>query len=340
MESTVFKSHRIRLMERQDIPKVIAYIAKEVNPQHVFVQNPDFFEYEHCNGLNVNGILAENSTGGIDGILLMYPLGDKLAGNDFFGGIWSVSRGCKVPLLGFKLVKSVLNITGAKSHSGVGISPDTTAKIFRHIEGQRVGRLKHYYMLGDVDEYKIAKIKVKKIAEARKGKAKFVEFQNIRELCNLFDLSAYKDLPYYKDDAYIKKRYFDHPVYNYNLLGIEVDQKIQGILVMRVVECNGARIVRIIDFLGNDQALKECGGLFQRMISEEKLEYIDFYEHGLDDKALMDAGFIVREDSENIIPNYFEPYFQENIDLWFHTPYENCRIFKGDGDQDRPSIIK
>ena len=54
------------------------------------------------------------------------------------------------------------------------------------------------------------------------------------------------------------------------------------------------------------------------------------------------AGFKLLEDlTEVIIPNYFEPVINENIDILFaYKKKENIKfnIYKGDGDQDRPNI--
>ncbi len=341
MESVKFKSYIMRMAEKEDVPRIIKYLKREWNPQHIFVKHPEFFEYEYCNGTSVNGILAENlENGEIDGILLMYPVGDKVVDVDFFGGIWSVSRECKMPMLGLKMVESVLKITGARSHSGVGINPKTTAKIFRYVKGQKVGKLKHYYRLSNKDKYVVAHVETKRITEVKSGKARFIEFHSIEELNAEFQLSNYKEMPYYKDSNYIERRYFKHPAYNYNIVGIVINNRVEGIIIFRKIEYRGVRIARVIDFFGDDYVLKESGLAFQKMLENEMLEYIDFYEYGLDDTALVEAGFIIRrEEDDNIIPNYFEPYLQKNIELWFHTPYEKCRIFKGDGDQDRPNCI-
>ena len=52
-------------------------------------------------------------------------------------------------------------------------------------------------------------------------------------------------------------------------------------------------------------------------------------------------GFIQRNDDDlNIIPQYFEPLVQQNIERWFETNDNNMIIFKGDGDGDRPSCLK
>ena len=73
-------------------------------------------------------------------------------------------------------------------------------------------------------------------------------------------------------------------------------------------------------------------------------EYIDFVEVGLDKECLINAGFINRKEYENVIvPNYFEPFVQENIDLdyAYKTVVNDSRtiFFKADADQDRPNII-
>ena len=44
-----------------------------------------------------------------------------------------------------------------------------------------------------------------------------------------------------------------------------------------------------------------------------------------------------------VVPNYFEPFVNKNIDISvgyrkYNNIKGNVRIFKGDGDQDRPTI--
>ncbi len=46
------------------------------------------------------------------------------------------------------------------------------------------------------------------------------------------------------------------------------------------------------------------------------------------------------EADTNIIPNHFEPFEQRNIDIHFFTSQmEHFRMFKADGDQERPNCI-
>ena len=73
---------------------------------------------------------------------------------------------------------------------------------------------------------------------------------------------------------------------------------------------------------------------------EKNHEYIDFLCSGLSSTMMLRAGFIKVND-DVVIPNYFEPFVKKNIFINFFTESsldeENLRIFKADGDQDRPS---
>ena len=57
---------------------------------------------------------------------------------------------------------------------------------------------------------------------------------------------------------------------------------------------------------------------------------------------MVSAGFVQnRNDGQNIIPDYFEPFERRNVKLDFFTDLkEPFCMFKGDGDQDRPSIMQ
>ena len=58
---------------------------------------------------------------------------------------------------------------------------------------------------------------------------------------------------------------------------------------------------------------------------------------------ILKAGFLEVDfkNKELVIPNHFEPFVQKNIAISYFTDsqcIENLRIFKADGDQDRPSL--
>jgi hypothetical protein len=76
-------------------------------------------------------------------------------------------------------------------------------------------------------------------------------------------------------------------------------------------------------------------------MGETKSEYIDFYCAGLNEELVEAAGFS-RVNESVIIPNYFEPLVKSNSTISYFTDsknIDNFRMYKADGDQDRPSMI-
>ena len=68
-------------------------------------------------------------------------------------------------------------------------------------------------------------------------------------------------------------------------------------------------------------------------MTKNNYEYIDILCSGLDEKMLMQSGFTkLDNDGDMIIPNYFEPFVQENVKVHYEKSNENLIIFKGDAD--------
>lgn len=334
------KNHIIRLAEYSDIPSILDFIKKEWNSDHIYVKNALFFEYEHYIDGRVNGILAiSRKTSNIDAIWLFYQTKRELKGADLFGGIWCVAKNCSVPMLGYKVVCSAKELTGARGHTGVGINPQTTVKIVRRMKDQYVGKMEHYYRIADKREYKVAVVEKKIIIPYKEEEnCRLIGFNSIQQLTQNYVLPEYETTYPYKDEWYINKRYFNHPIYQYKVYGIKIRNRTEGILIARSVRQNGVRILRIVDFIGNYDAISNIGNEIQNLIEKDNYEYVDFYEYGIDDSIMSEAGFAKVSD-ENIIPNYFEPFVRKNIDLWFHSPYTNYTVFKADADQDRPNMV-
>ncbi|MEH7504134.1 hypothetical protein V7152_19330, partial [Neobacillus drentensis] len=147
---------------------------------------------------------------------------------------------------------------------------------------------------------------------------------------------------FYKDQNYIKKRYFEHPFYQYQVFGIGKEDATTSLLITREISINHSKVLRIIDFIGAEEDIAGIGLELQKILKANDYEYIDFYQYGISEDVLNTAGFVKREKKdENIIPNYFEPFEKKNVDIHFSTNVNENKyyIFKGDGDQDRPNLL-
>ena len=128
-------------------------------------------------------------------------------------------------------------------------------------------------------------------------------------------------------------------MYQYDVLKILDDrEESRSVLVTREEKRGMDKICKIIDFYGHMEDLIEITAALDKLIKERGYEYIDVYSYGVPTDIYEKAGFVCcNEDDENIIPNYFHPFVRKNVSLRMMDPLlPGLRLFRGDGDQDRP----
>lgn len=149
-----------------------------------------------------------------------------------------------------------------------------------------------------------------------------------------------------KTPTYFAKRFFGHPIYQYRVFLLPGAEGDMALIATRIVEHEGARALRIVDFTGNPAALYQAGGGLAAHLEESDAQYADFWAYGMDERAIRATGMLPVDPSGSIvIPNYFEPFQACNgrilsairqVNAESYTPM----IFRADGDQDRPNLLK
>lgn len=146
-----------------------------------------------------------------------------------------------------------------------------------------------------------------------------------------------------KTAAYLRRRYLDHPVYSYAMHVVVVDgAPPSAVVVSRVATAGGARVVRIVDCAGDVTVLSEAGAAVGDLVEEAGAEHADLWVAGVDGSIPEAAGFAaVDPDGPLVVPGYLEPLVRSNIRLRyaFRSP-RPFRLFRGDGDQDRPNMLQ
>ena len=320
-----------------EVERIMLFLKEHWGKDHILANNKDLMLYEHAWTGKFTYVLAEDEkTGQIYGICgyLPYSLEEK---TDMGAGIWKAIPGSPF-MLGSKILKYVQEHNGCEMLACCGTNVKT--KGHRKLIGHFNGRLKHFYRLNSqVKNFKIAVINIRK--EKTKINDLGYHFLDLKKEDDLkgVDILKWKRIKPYRDYVYLEHRYFHHPKYQYRILGIQAEKDIAGVLVGREIECNGNKIFRVIDYLGEESALAGTYDAWEELLIQGEYEYIDFYQFGLSDQVMADAGFVERKEYDvNIIPNYFEPFEQKNIDINISTNWkEPFRMFKGDADQDRPN---
>jgi len=331
----------VRQAEEKDVPQIIQFIKENWNENHIFVKSMDFFRYMLCDKRGVNVIIAVDSGNKIYGMegCTFYNSSDM---PDSSGMMWRCLKTEDV-MLGIKIDKYMQTYQNQKYHFGVGSNPDTTLKITKKFYKHHVGKMDHFYRLNaHVNEFHIANVVHKDILQCVDKNVMLQKIDSVEELKEILPDFILRQYTPYKDIDYIIRRYLEHPVYQYDLYLVKTECKeSHSVLITRMVEANNNSAIKIIDFIGNNQDLEGVGVALDKLMNQANAEWVDIYSLGLTDNELNSAGFIrLEEDDENIIPNYFEPFVKQNVDIYYTTPkLDGVKLFRGDADQDRPNYM-
>lgn len=337
------QKHIVRSASSGDEAAIMDFIRQYWSETHILACNPELFRYEFACRDRLNFVIALNRQSSLlEGVLGFIKYTEDYIDSDVFTVMWKVKEKNGEPALGLKLLSYLKKNYEFNTISGVGASKDTLS-LYEYL-GYKTGRLRHFYMLNpSVDAYHVAVIKDRKVApRAEGGRRRGVhKIENFEQLVLSFDFSKQSEYRPYKDKYYVEKRYFRHPLYSYDIWGVSTGSVTEAIVIARRVAANGALALRIVDFIGDEKCLQEYGSHLPDILANGRFEYADFYSYGIDQNLISSCGFVLKDDDDpNIIPNYFEPFVQSNVDIHFFTSqFERFRIFKADGDQDRPSIF-
>jgi hypothetical protein len=205
-----------------------------------------------------------------------------------------------------------------------------------------VGKLDHYYRILDKKEYKIVKIVDKRLLPTAKAEFRYYKIEDFSAFQTIYEALPIREQRPYREIQYFKWRFFEHPYFYYQVYGIySKDRKFpHGFFICREIQQYGVKALRIVDYTGRENYFADVSALLQKLMEENFYEYIDCYCFGMPENIMNAAGLLRRTDEdENIIPNYFEPFLCENIDIYYgFTKLEGVRLFRGDSDQDSPRL--
>lgn len=195
--------------------------------------------------------------------------------------------------------------------------------------------MNHFYRLAKQNNYKIASIKQKFIKSCPPSDVSVRYIKSFEQYRNAGIEFAPNALQ--KDEWYIKWRYFDHPIFKYQLILVNASQMKPLVVVAREQYAEGSKCLRIVDLLGNYDLIKGFTAKVDNILCESNCEYIDCYIAGVEKNIFTDFGWSDIDETEDTIPNYFAPFERRNNDIYYSCKPNGIIILRGDGDQDRPN---
>jgi len=326
----------VRFAKQADCESIVEYIDCNWKKDHILVRNKNLFHWQYDgDGDGLNFVLGISKEGYILGLLGYIKYGND-SDSDICLALWKANEGSGI--LGIELLTYLMDNEPHRTIMCTGINLKTTAKIYNFL-GLKVKEMVQWYRLNNRKDYKIAAIYDRVVLQKTESRT-FSRFERVwtyDELPKSIDND--KSVIPYKSRKYLKHRYFNHPEYEYMLYmytdGYQTNDSL--IVALRIQEYDGARVLRIVDGIGNWTLIKNATSYIDSLVEQYDCEYVDLYEFGLEEGLLKDSGWCRVGEDSNIIPNYFSPFERRNVKIYCTTSEDNAILLKGDGDQDRPN---
>ena len=331
--------YSISVASIHDSSDIMAFINEHWKEGHLLATSEQLFLFQHQNALDpdkLNIVVAKDSDANVKAVLGFVPSEYANPQSDIFGALWKVADDVKAPMLGLKLLKFLRGLH-AGGYFTLGLN-ETSASIYRLMK-LSVGQMDHFVLLNKtLTHYKIAQTVGEVEVSSCSEKHRLASLNDENQIEKLISNSKCRPK---KDMAYIRHRYIHHPFYTYELLGIYDGDAVGAMLIVREQAHDDSACLRIVDYVGDEAYLAGATAPFMSLLIERELEYADMLAWGMDKSLLCDNGFALA--GKNLtIPDYFSPFVPSNIPLLIAYDADitaPVRLFKGDGDQDRPSRL-
>lgn len=343
------EKYNFKFCEKKEIQKVIEFIDTYWQKGHILTKSKELLDWQYLDeesGRYNFALAIDKNTKEIHALLgfIISSKYDRNIKNPIrWGSIWKMREDIGYKGLGISVKYFLEKNVFAPYVGGIGLS--YYSKTINKKLGEEVGTLKLYYMLNKKKEnYKLVgnitdrdypqKIVIKKDKILNE-----IDGRSIGERSKIY----FKYIPEYKSLLYYINRYYNHPIYQYHFTEIIEEKKEIACIIWRICESEGRKAITIVDYIGNGLEMEGIYNELQKMLQKYDAEYISFYELGLMDMGLRNAGFLNKGISDIVIPLYYEPFVKKNVELDYHYyTYKNNGIklfFKGDADQDRPNQL-
>jgi len=338
----------IRRCLTPDVPDVLAFLEACWKPGHIFTLDRALFDWQYARpdrpGEYCIAIARRDADGAVVGMLGFLPtrrFDPALAtSNTIWLALWKVRDDIPTGALGLKLLNDVTENEPHSSIGVIGFQPPVAA-IYTALKFQ-VGELRHYVLPNpDVSAFELASFELLPCRAVPETDliAERAHVATFRDQVAGLDLGARDAMTPRKTPEYFRSRYLQHPIYRYSTFVVRRGNRPIALLATRLASHGGRQALRLIDFVGPEEAVPALGPLALAEIRRIGAEYADVHNWGIDPSLFEAAGFSkVDPNGPAIVPNHFEPFERRNAPIRFALKSTAPAVlFKGDGDQDRPN---
>jgi len=338
--------YKISICKKDEIDDVVEFIDKYWKKDHALVKSRSLMDWQYYNEQNqtYNFIIARNKATGeihaIEGFISTSHFDPQISKPMTWGSIWKAIPDVAPPGLGFVVKKYRETEYDSEYNCEVGISVD--AKKYNTQFKNTIFALNNWYITNpDIEKYELVECKSHQSSVSHDNNYSNVAYIDI-DPEKWYLISDDLRIPEFKSKDYYANRFFNHPIYKYHAVTLfSSDTEEREVVFYRVLEHSGRKSIFFVDYIGNGHVLKGANSVLVKLLGQYEAEYIVFPCFGVDVESLKEAGFLNPEETEDVIPLYYEPFLKKNVEILCASKMEsiNWMTFKGDADQDRPNII-
>jgi len=334
----------INRLNNRDIKKLRIFFKKYWKKNHIFSRDNKIFNWQYKKN-NIYNFITTKQNGNLIGVHGFIPLNhfDKnLNKEQIFFAFCKVVQGKYIGTM-IKMQEKILKDYKPKFIGSIGLE-GIHIRNYHKWQGFEVKKMNHHVIFSkDIKKFIIAKFKNLKLLKKINKDTSLIKL-NSKNIKIFLKQKFYECQMPLKSNNYIINRYIKNPFYQYQVYLI-VDKNIpKGLMVIRPIKINKSVVLRFVDFIGTSKNFLLTHSASTQLLKKYKAEYIDIYSYGISKKIFKRAGYIDRdEEADLIVPSHFEPFEKKNVDIFCAYKTSNnsmkIKLFKGDGDMDRPNII-
>lgn len=339
-------SIKIHLLKHNQLNLFQDFIKKYWNQDHIFTENTQLFEWQHKGASAYHYMVAtsEKELIGIHGVIPLNQYDKSLPKGEIFLALWRVLEG-KGIAIGLRIFDQIIKEYKPTFIAGLPVNINVTK--FYKAKKFKILKLNHFVFFSPfISHFNLIKFKnIPKIQKSAFDTKIKIKRLTVNDLLNEHTEELFLNQVPLKSDFYIINRYMKHPIYDYYVYSIKVHTKLKLICVVRINFHGNDYIINIVDYFGPSKNFYLIKYLSSILLKNNNAECVNIYSYGIEEKYLRQAGFKdINEYKGLIVPGLFEPYENKSLDIFcaVYNSNSSCkvRIFKGDGDADRPSKVK
>ena len=330
----------VRGCRDEDVPALMAFLGEHWRSDHVLSRSRALMDWQHQGETGDYAyriaVDAEGIAGAI-GYILASRFDPALAAEDvLWVALWVVRADLRGTALGLRLLDDLRRNVPHRSIGVNGINPDHPV-MYRALGFTAVTLVQHVALHPSMSPHLTSFPAGAHLPRLQPGLTVAREVDSV----SIAQASVTPEAGPAKSVTYFRHRFLDHPFYRYRVHELCRDGA-HALMATRVAEHDGHRALRIVDYAGPAAVLSEAGTVLEELLIESQAEYVDLIEHGLPAETFDAMGMMaVDPDGPIMVPNFFEPFLARTARplCVYRTPEEVFRVFRADGDQDRPNQL-